>query len=142
MTFKHSSTTRMTTQREYELLNRLRRVESLSTAAGASKACFDSSGARMARMPGECVARLGGRLELPFLPPRSPELNSHELVWQAQKTNGAGRNPVESAKELHERMTVHMEALMGPSLKVRSFSNANHTIFAQFNAPGLPTFSI
>jgi len=33
VTFKQSSTTRMTTRREYDLLNRLRRVEALSTAA-------------------------------------------------------------------------------------------------------------
>jgi len=41
VTFKQSSTTRMTTRREYDLLNRLRRVESLSTATNTLRLVFD-----------------------------------------------------------------------------------------------------
>jgi len=117
----------MTTRRKYDLLDRLSRVESLSTATGAAKVSFDSPGARMARMPGECVAVLGGRLELHCLPPHSPELNSDELVWQDLKTNGVGGKPVGSSKELHERVTVHMETLKGLPRKMRSIFKASHT---------------
>jgi len=41
VTFKQSSTTRMTTRREYDLLSRLRRVESLSTATNTLGLVFD-----------------------------------------------------------------------------------------------------
>lgn len=83
-----------------------------------------------AKMVRDCVAEFGGRLELHFLPPYSPELNPDELVWQDLKTNGVGRKPVESAKELHERVTVHMETLKGLPRKVRSFFKATHTKYA------------
>jgi len=41
MTLKQSSTTRMTTRREYDLLNRLRRVEWLSIATNTLGLVFD-----------------------------------------------------------------------------------------------------
>lgn len=119
----------MTIRREYDL-SRLRRVESLSTAAGASKASAGLPGARMARMPGDCVAEFGGRLELRFLPPHSPELNSDELVWQVLKTNGVGRKPMGSPRELHERVTVHQETLKGLPCKIWPFFKATRTKYA------------
>jgi hypothetical protein len=117
----------MTTRREYDLLNRLRRVEFLR---GASNASTGLPGTRMARMAGDCVAELGGWLESRFLLPYSPELNPDELVWQDLKTNGVGRKPVESAKELHDRVMVHMETLKGLPRKIRSFFKAAHTKYA------------
>jgi len=86
--------------------------------------------ARRARMAVDRMAEFGGRLELRFLPPHSPELNPDELVWQDLKTNRVGRKPVESAKELHERVTVHMETLKGLPRKVRSLFKATHTKYA------------
>jgi len=73
----------MTTRRKYDELTRLRRVESLSTATGASRVSFDSPGARKAKMPGECVAEYGVGLELHVLPPQIPALNPDELLWNA-----------------------------------------------------------
>jgi transposase len=67
---------------------------------------------------------------LHVLPPHSPELNPDELVWQDLKPNGVGRKPVESAKELHEQVTVHMETLKGLPRKERSFFKATHTKYA------------
>jgi len=86
--------------------------------------------ARRARMAVDRMAEFGGRLELRFLPPHSPELNPDELVWQDLKTNRVGRKPVESAKELHERVPVHMETFKGLPRKVRSFFKATHTKYA------------
>jgi hypothetical protein len=51
-------------------------------------------------------------------------------VRQSLKTNGVGRKPVESAKELHQRVTVHMETLKGLPRKIRAFFKATHTKYA------------
>jgi hypothetical protein len=67
--FKQSSIARMTTRREYDLLNQLRRVESLSTATSTSGISFDSPGARKAKMAGDCVAEFGGGWSCMFCRP-------------------------------------------------------------------------
>jgi len=61
-TFKQSSTTRMTTRREYDLLSRIRRVEPLSTAANTPGISFDSPGARKAKMEGALNPRLSASI--------------------------------------------------------------------------------
>jgi transposase len=83
-----------------------------------------------AKRVSECVAEFAGKLQVFFLPPYSPELNPDELVWQDLKTNGVGKTPVASARELHERVTQHMQTLQGLPRKIRSFFQAEHTQYA------------
>lgn len=78
----------------------------------------------------ECVAQFGGKLQVFYLPPYSPELNPDELVWQDLKTNGVGKTTVMTAEDLHERVAVHMETLQGLPRKIRAFFQAPHTQYA------------
>jgi len=63
---KPSSTTRMTIRREYVLLNRFRRAESLSMATNTSGISFVSPNARKARMVGGCLAEYFWGAEVAF----------------------------------------------------------------------------
>jgi len=195
----------MTTRREYDLLNRLRRVESIATATNTPGTVFDSQCDQASRPPNvesksgfstgskrklefeydwrgrrinqvshsdwngssypssittkfidngwnlmaelersnnvilsyvwgadlsatmKGAGEVGRRLEFQFPPPDSPELNPEDLVWQDLETNGVGRKPVESTKELHERVTAYMKTLKGQHRKVRLFFKPAHT---------------
>jgi len=109
----------MTTRRENDLLNRLRSVESLSSAMGFSKVSIRSPGARK--------PRCRGSLESPFLPPH----NQDETPWQDLKTIGVGRHPAERAKEPYGGVTVRMDTLKGLARTSGRLSRTHtHTIYA------------
>jgi len=60
----------------------------------------DRSSVHTAKETKEFVASTGGRLELFFLPPYSPELNPDEWVWKNVKHDQIGRKSVRNFGEL------------------------------------------
>ena len=60
----------------------------------------DNHSVHRARKVREFVASTGGKLELYYLPPYSPELNPTEFVWTHVKHHGLGRRVIEGAKQM------------------------------------------
>lgn len=78
----------------------------------------------------EHVASFGGRLELFFLPPYSPELNPDELVWNHVKTHTVGRVISRSYEELKTHVEAFLSRLQSIPRLVRSFFMAPETRYA------------
>lgn len=78
----------------------------------------------------EHVARFGGRLELFFLPPYSPELNPDELVWNHVKTHTVGKVVTRSLIELQWRVESFLTRLQSLPHIIRGFFLAPETRYA------------
>lgn len=83
-----------------------------------------------AKMVNQCVEKFGGKLQLFFLPPYSPELNPDEQVWRDLKQNGIGRSEILSRDDMEQKVTSHLQALSGLPKKVRSFFQLPMTRYA------------
>ena len=78
----------------------------------------------------EHVTRFRGRLELPFLPPYSPELNPDELAWNHVKTHTVGKVLSRSVDELRRHVESFLTHLQSVPRLVRSFFMAPETRYA------------
>ena len=78
----------------------------------------------------EHVGKYGGRLELFFLPPYSPELNPDELVWNHVKTHTVGKVVSKSIEELQQHVESFLGQLQSLPHIVRGFFMAPETRYA------------
>jgi transposase len=68
------------------------------------------------------VASLGGRLQLFFLPPYSPELNPDEQVWNSVKHHGVAKAPLRGGKqELRKFVLARLRSLQKLPWTIRMF---------------------
>ena len=67
------------------------------------------------------VASLGGKLQLFFLPPYSPELNPDEQVWNYLKHHGAAKAGLRSGKELKKYVLERLRSLQRLPWAIRMF---------------------
>jgi transposase len=67
------------------------------------------------------VASLGGRLQLFFLPPYSPELNPDEQVWNYLKHHGTAKAGLRSGKELRNYVLERLRSLQRLPWTIRMF---------------------
>ncbi len=72
----------------------------------------------------------GGKLELFFLPPYSPDLNPDELVWNELKHNGVGRMVITGPDQLEKTVRSTMRRIQRQPELVRSFFHAPTTAYA------------
>ena len=77
------------------------------------------------------VARLGGRLELHFLPPYAPDLNPDEFVWSHMKTNGVSKKPLKKNESLRERVEEDLRKIQANRKLVQSFFCAETVVYAK-----------
>jgi transposase len=80
----------------------------------------------------EYVAGLGGRLQLFFLPPYSPELNPDEQVWNYVKHHGAAKAALRSGKELKQFVMARLRSLQKMPWTIRMFFLTPDTQYAAF----------
>jgi transposase len=91
---------------------------------GAKRKIFlvvDGGSAHTSKMTKAFVKDLGGKLELFYLPPYSPELNPDELVWNHLKNHTVGRSTVTDKAHFKKRVTSSMKSLQKNKAKIRSF---------------------
>jgi transposase len=81
----------------------------------------DGSSVHTAREVKEFVKSTGGKLQLFFLPPYSPELNPDEWVWKNVKHDTVGRSGVRSKDDLKAIATSALRHLQKVPRKVRGF---------------------
>jgi transposase len=80
----------------------------------------------------EYVAGLGGRLQLFFLPPYSPELNPDEQVWNYVKHHGAAKTALRNGKELKQFVMARLRSLQKLPWTIRMFFLTPNTQYAAF----------
>jgi transposase len=78
----------------------------------------------------EYVAGLGGKLQLFFLPPYSPELNPDEQVWNYIKHHGVAKAALRSGKELKQFVIVRLRSLQKMPWTIRMFFLTPDTQYA------------
>ena len=78
----------------------------------------------------EYVAGLGGRLQLFFLPPYSPELNPDEQVWNYVKHHGVAKAALRSGKELKRLVVARLRSLQKMPWTIRMFFLTPDTQYA------------
>jgi transposase len=76
------------------------------------------------------VASLGGKLQLFFLPPYSPELNPDEQVWNYVKHHGVAKAALGGAKELRKHVKARLQSLQRLPWMVRMFFLTPDTKYA------------
>lgn len=76
------------------------------------------------------VESYGGRLQLFYLPPYSPELNPDEQVWNDLKNNGVGKSIITGPEDLSTKVISHMRSLQKNREKIRSFFQMPETKYA------------
>jgi transposase len=76
------------------------------------------------------LASTRGRLRLFALPPYSPELNPDELVWNAVKHHGLGRQTLTGPRNLKTKVLSNLWRLQQQPTKVRAFFHAPSTVYA------------
>jgi len=76
------------------------------------------------------VATLGGRLQLFFLPPYSPELNPDEQVWNYVKHHGVAKAALRTGKELKQFVMARLRSLQKLPLTIRMFFLTPDTQYA------------
>jgi transposase len=82
---------------------------------------LDGHSAHKAKLTQEFVASTGGRLELFFLPPYSPELNPDEWVWKNLKHDRVGRMAARSVEEMRRGILKAVERLVAETQIVLGF---------------------
>lgn len=80
----------------------------------------------------EFVAQQGGRLQLFFLPPYSPELNPDEQVWNYVKNHGVGRAALRGSRDLARFVLARLRSLQRLPWTVRMFFLTPDTQYAAF----------
>ena len=77
------------------------------------------------------VASLGGKLQLFFLPPYSPELNPDEQVWNYVKHHGAAKTALRGGKqELRKFVLARLSSLQKLPWTIRMFFLTPDTQYA------------
>jgi len=111
-----------------ERLNAVRFVELLTHfLRGRRHPVFlvlDGHPAHIAKVVADYVQRLGGRLELHFLPGYAPELNPDEFVWNHLKRQGVSKTPLRRDESLRSRVQSDLEHIQSRPPLVRSFFHA------------------
>jgi transposase len=78
----------------------------------------------------EYVAGLGGKLQLFFLPPYSPELNPDEQVWNYVKHHGVAKAALRSGNELKHFVMARLRSLQKMPWTIRMFFLTPDTQYA------------
>lgn len=78
----------------------------------------------------EYVAGLGGKLQLFFLPPYSPELNPDEQVWNYVKHHGVAKTALRSGNELKHFVMARLRSLQKMPWTIRMFFLTPDTQYA------------
>jgi transposase len=76
------------------------------------------------------VASLGGKLQLLFLPPYSPELNPDEQVWNYVKHHGVAKAALGGARELMRYVKTRLQSLQKLPWTIRMFFLTPDTQYA------------
>jgi transposase len=76
------------------------------------------------------VAGLGGKLQLFFLPPYSPELNPDEQVWNYVKHHGVAKAVLRSGNELKHFVMARLRSLQKMPWTIRMFFLTPDTQYA------------
>jgi len=85
---------------------------------------LDSLPAHKARVVGDYVKGMNGKLKLFFLPGYAPELNPDELVWSHMKRNGTGKRALTKNESLQDRVEADLFQIKNNPALVRSFFGA------------------
>jgi transposase len=91
---------------------------------GAKRRIFlivDRGPAHRAKKTKAFVAALGGRLQLFYLPPYSPDRNPDELVWKHLKADTVGRMVVTDKADFKSKVVSSMRSLQRNPRKIRAF---------------------
>ena len=92
--------------------------------AGAERTIFlivDRGPAHRAKKTKAFVETLGGKLQLFFLPPYSPDRNPDELVWKHLKADTVGRMAVIGKDDFKCKVRSSIRRLQSDPGKIRSF---------------------
>ena len=81
----------------------------------------DRGSAHRAKKTMAFVKSLGGKLQLFFLPPYSPDRNPDELVWKHLKADTVGRMAITDKNDFARKVRSSMRQLQANPGKVRSF---------------------
>lgn len=76
------------------------------------------------------VASIGGKLQLFFLPPYSPELNPDEQVWNHVKHHGVAKAALRGGKELRKFVMTRLQSLQKMPWTIRMFFLTPDTRYA------------
>lgn len=76
------------------------------------------------------IDSLGGKLQLFYLPPYSPELNPDEYVWNDVKNNGVGRSAIVTPADLNRVVVGRLRHIQKNPEKVRAFFQSKTTRYA------------
>lgn len=99
-----------------EFLKRL-----IAGAAGPIFLIVDRGPAHTAKKTRQFVETLGGKLQLFYLPPYSPDRNPDELVWKHLKADTVGRMVTTSKDDFKAKVRASMRSLQRKPAKIRSF---------------------
>lgn len=99
-----------------EFLKRL-----VTGASGPIFLIVDRGPAHISKKTKAFVKSLGGKLELYYLPPYSPDRNPDELVWKHLKADTAGRMVVTSKGKFESNVVSSMRSLQKRPEKIRAF---------------------
>ena len=80
----------------------------------------------------EYVASLGGKLQLFFLPPYSPELNPDEQVWNYVKHHGVAKAALSGGRQLRKYVQARLQSLQRLPWTIRMFFLTPDTQYAAF----------
>jgi transposase len=92
--------------------------------AGADRPIFlivDRGSAHRAKKTQAFVAATGGKLQLFYLPPYSPDRNPDELVWKHLKADTVGRMVTTSKADFKAKVVSSMCSLQKRPAKIRAF---------------------
>ena len=92
--------------------------------AGADRPIFlivDQGSAHRAKKTKAFVAATGGKLQLFYLPPYSPDRNPDELVWKHLKADTVGRMVTTSKADFKAKVVSAMHSLQKRPAKIRAF---------------------
>ena len=81
----------------------------------------DRAPAHIAKKTRAFVETLGGKLQLFYLPPYSPDRNPDELVWKHLKDDTVGRMVTTNKDDFKSRVRSSMQSLQKNPEKIRSF---------------------
>ena len=97
----------------------LRRL--ITGAQGPIFLIVDRGPAHIAKKTRAFVETLGGKLQLFYLPPYSPDRNPDELVWKHLKADTVGRMVTTNKDDFKSRVRSSMQSLQKNPAKIRSF---------------------
>lgn len=81
----------------------------------------DGHPSHRARKVFDFIRSTGGKLQLFFLPPYSPELNPDEWVWNHLKNHGIGNRIIDSRDALRRAVMGHLHHLQKTPRLIRAF---------------------